>query len=279
MNRLAEWVSRLSLEFKAALLVGTLLLGTAVVMLVSRQSAIAGGMAVLLGVGMTVLVVNRVMRRLGRTRQALLEMTNGAQGATAEPRTRDQVDELAAICTALRQSVQLREQAWVERTDMLKQSIRDLEGAVLEWQSKSKAEFDLLDASREPVSPAVPIFQGMIVLPLSGQIGHKRAGLITASLLSGVEEYDARVAIIDITGVPEIDEQSALSLLCAAEAAELMGCRAVLTGLRPEFAQALVRLGVDAGNLVTRSDLEGGMRYGLASLGFGVSKRNEGPKV
>jgi rsbT co-antagonist protein RsbR len=119
----------------------------------------------------------------------------------------------------------------------------------------------------------VPVFQGIIVMSLVGSVDSQRAVAITTEMLSGIERYDARIVILDITGVPVVDTQVAKILLESARAAQLMGCQAVLTGIRPEIAQTMVELGIEAADLVTRSDLRGGMEYALEEMGLRLEKR------
>jgi rsbT co-antagonist protein RsbR len=173
------------------------------------------------------------------------------------------------------QTIEEREQAWALRADACQEHIADLGKALRELQSANEAQSAALKSAQRLSSPAVPVFQGIVVLPLIGQISRERAESIMANLLSGIETYDARVAIVDITGVAEMDEQSTLVLLRAAQAAELMGCQLILTGLRPELAHALVRAGADTARLITRGDLEDGLRFGLAKLGLSVSKHRK----
>jgi len=123
-------------------------------------------------------------------------------------------------------------------------------------------------------TPVIPVWQGVVVMPLTGQIKGSESQRVAQSLLRGIEREGARVAIVDITAVPAVDEQTVQVLLQVAQAAELMGCQPVLTGLRPEFAQALITLGIDTARLLTRSDLEGGMAYALGKLGFSVSRKH-----
>jgi rsbT co-antagonist protein RsbR len=126
---------------------------------------------------------------------------------------------------------------------------------------------------RELSSPVVPVLQGIIVMSLIGSIDSQRAVTITAEMLDGLERYDARIVILDITGVPVVDTQVAKILLESARAAQLMGCQTVLTGIRPEIAQTMVELGIEAADLVTRSDLQGGMEYALEEMGLHLEKR------
>lgn len=122
-------------------------------------------------------------------------------------------------------------------------------------------------------SPVVPVLQGVIVMSLVGSIDSERAVAITAEMLNGIERYDARIVILDITGVPVVDTRVAKILLESARAAQLMGCQTVLTGIRPEIAQTMVELGMEVTDLVSRSELQGGMEYALEEMGLRLEKR------
>jgi GAF domain-containing protein len=130
-----------------------------------------------------------------------------------------------------------------------------------------KAQGDLLATVRALSSPVIPIFEGIIVLPLVGGIDSDRAQRFTESLLAGIATQEAQVAIIDITGVPVVDTGVANYLLRAASAARLLGSEVVLVGIRPEVAQTVVQLGVDLAGIVTRADLQSGVEYALRSVG------------
>jgi PAS domain S-box-containing protein len=110
-------------------------------------------------------------------------------------------------------------------------------------------------------TPLIPINDQVMVMPLVGAIDSDRAGQVLQTLLHGIERSRARVAILDITGVPIVDTQVAKSLVVAAQAVRLLGARMVLTGIRPEVAQTLVGLGVDLGEIITQSSLQSGIAY------------------
>jgi rsbT co-antagonist protein RsbR len=114
-------------------------------------------------------------------------------------------------------------------------------------------------------TPLIPLNDNILVMPLVGAIDSRRAQQILETLLVGMAERQARVTILDITGVPVIDTQVAAALLRAAQAARLLGAQVVLTGIRPEVAQTLVGLGVDFGSVVTRSTLQRGIAYALTT--------------
>lgn len=110
-------------------------------------------------------------------------------------------------------------------------------------------------------APIVPISQGVLVLPLVGALDAARAEQMMQNLLAKVVERQARVAIIDVTGVPHIDTSSANALLQVARAVRLLGAQVVLTGIRPEVSQAIVSLNIDLTGIVTRRDLQSGIAF------------------
>jgi anti-anti-sigma factor len=121
-------------------------------------------------------------------------------------------------------------------------------------------------------TPILRIAPGALVVPLVGSLDSHRAGKVFDVLLQTVEEQQADLIILDITGVPIVDTQVANLLIQAARAARLLGTRTVLTGIRPDVAQTIVALGVDLGDIATLADLRAGIAYAL-------SARNSKPRA
>lgn len=126
---------------------------------------------------------------------------------------------------------------------------------------------------RELSSPLIPLANGVVVMPLIGKIDSNRVQQIMETLLEGVTNYEAEVAILDITGVPVVDEQIAHALLQAAQAVRLLGSHVVLTGIQPSIAQILVELGIDLRTLTTYSSLQKGIAYALQHVANGNKQR------
>jgi PAS domain S-box-containing protein len=151
----------------------------------------------------------------------------------------------------------------------------ELQRALEELQDTSQVQGQLLETIRALSAPAVPILEGIIVMPLSGEIDSERAQRILGNLLEGIGDHQAKIAIMDITGVPVVDTAVANHLIRAARAALLMGCRPLLVGIRPEMAQVIVELGIDMSGLVTFSDLQSGVEYALRILGMQLTQMAE----
>jgi rsbT co-antagonist protein RsbR len=117
---------------------------------------------------------------------------------------------------------------------------------------------------RELQTPLIPITDDIVIMPLIGTIDTERAQQVMETLLEGVAEHQAELAILDITGVAVVDTQVAQALMRAAQAVRLLGARVMLTGIQPQIAQTLVHLGVDLSEISTQGSLQAGMAAALS---------------
>lgn len=120
------------------------------------------------------------------------------------------------------------------------------------------------DALRELSTPLIPIARDVVIMPLIGTIDSGRAQMVLETLLEGVAQYQADLAILDITGVAMVDTQVAQALMRAAQAVKLLGAQVIVTGIQPPIAQMLVHLGVDLEGIITYATLQAGIAQALA---------------
>src|SRR5215213_10874750 len=147
----------------------------------------------------------------------------------------------------------------------------DMERAYTRTVSEQQEEQDqLLSTIRELSTPIIPVYEGILVLPLVGAIDSRRASEITERLLEAIAAQQAEIVIIDITGVSLIDTSTANHLLMTTRAANLLGSRVVLVGVGAEIAQTIVHLGVELRGLTTLADLQAGIAYALERLGLSI---------
>ncbi len=118
--------------------------------------------------------------------------------------------------------------------------------------------------------PIVQVWKGIVLVPLIGTLDSARTQQLMERLLERVTETESPVAVIDITGVPTIDTQTAQHLLETVSAVRLLGADVILTGVRPVIAQTLVHIGVDLSTISTRSSLAAGLQTALELLGLKV---------
>jgi rsbT co-antagonist protein RsbR len=128
------------------------------------------------------------------------------------------------------------------------------------------------EAIRELSTPVLQVRERLVILPIIGILDSQRARQVAEQLLRGIRTHRAKVVVIDITGVPEIDSTVANHLVQTVEASRLMGASVVITGLSPEIALTLVTIGVDLSKMNAVGDLQGGIEHAERLLGYEVTQ-------
>jgi rsbT co-antagonist protein RsbR len=131
------------------------------------------------------------------------------------------------------------------------------------------------DSLRQLSTPVLQVRERLLILPIIGVLDRERAQQLTEQLLRGIRTHRARVVVIDITGVPDVDEAVADHLVRTVDASRLMGAGVIITGLSSEIAQTLVTIGVDLDKMNTVGDLQGGIEEAERLLGFKVVRTDD----
>ncbi len=126
----------------------------------------------------------------------------------------------------------------------------------------------------EMATVIVQVWDGIILVPLIGMLDSVRTQQLMERLLQRLTETNSPVALIDITGVPTIDTQTAQHLIETIKAVRYIGSEVVLTGVRPAIAQTLVHLGIDLSGATTRSSLTAGLRVAFEIINIHVAKES-----
>ena len=132
---------------------------------------------------------------------------------------------------------------------------------------------------QELSTPVLPFREGMLLLPIIGQIDSQRARQLTEHLLVSIRANRAKVIVIDITGVATVDSRVANHLVQTVDAARLMGAKVVISGISPEIALTMVTLGIDLGPVYTVGDLQNGIEHAERLLGYRVEKIAESGEI
>lgn len=179
--------------------------------------------------------------------QRIIEILMEGAEAAARTKYQEESDRVSRITGEIR--------------DYLNKATMVLTKAIIKAQAEviEKQKDYLLELS----TPAIPLLEGILILPLIGTIDTRRAKQIMDNLLSGIVEAQADTVLIDISGVPIVDTQVAHHLMKTVQAARLLGARCIIVGIRPEFAQTIVRLGIDFGGMVTKNSLQAGLKLAL----------------
>jgi anti-anti-sigma regulatory factor len=161
------------------------------------------------------------------------------------------------------------EEAYAEVEKKVKERTAELERETAE---RERLQLEVIEVQRQALqdlsTPIIPLMEDIIVMPLIGNIDSTRARNITRTLLAGIRTHQAKVAILDITGVDIVDTGVANYLNKTIKAARLKGARTIITGISEAVAETIVDLGIDWGGIDTLSDLQSGLVAALNSLGI-----------
>ncbi|MEU4890783.1 STAS domain-containing protein [Streptomyces sp. NPDC044780] len=107
----------------------------------------------------------------------------------------------------------------------------------------------------EQSTPVVRLWRQVLAVPLIGTLDTARTQVVMENLLQAIQDHEALVAIVDITGVPTVDTAVAQHLMQTVNAVRLMGADCVISGVRPSIAQTIAQLGIDLSTILTRATL------------------------
>ncbi len=129
------------------------------------------------------------------------------------------------------------------------------------------------DELRETSTPITEIWDGVLTLPIIGTLDSSRTMLVMEALLNRIAKDHARAVVMDLTGVKNIDSQVSHHLIQMVRAVQLMGSDAIITGIHPEIARALVSLNIDLTGVTTRASLSDGLKEAFSRMGIQVTHK------
>jgi rsbT co-antagonist protein RsbR len=159
---------------------------------------------------------------------------------------------------------------------------RELEEELEKVTAAKMRELDekivIIEAQRRTLatlsSPVIRVWEGILVMPLVGDITEERSTNMIVKALGAIQESGASVLIIDATGVTHIDNNVALRLVPLVQAVKLIGAGCFVVGVSATMARTLVDVAVDLGPIGWFGTLHEGLRAALRSQG-----RQSGPRA
>lgn len=154
----------------------------------------------------------------------------------------------------------------------------ELSGYVTDITNKKRLERkaeEQAEALLEQSMPIVQIWEGITLATVVGTLDTNRAQQLTEELLDELTAQESSVALVDITGVPDVDTATAQHLIDTVNAVSLLGSEVIITGINPEIAQTLVQLGITMNEIRTKSTLSAGLELALQMLPDDVSASEE----
>ncbi len=196
------------------------------------------------------------------SREVLLATIRRLTDATRQSRQQqNRIRQLERAQLELSQEIQRSD----ERVAKLEQTQKATAHAADE---QLRAQLELLSQQQASImalaTPIIQVWDGVLVLPLIGELDEQRMQSLTESLLLALQERRARFAVLDLTGVPSLNESSAQHLYRVATAVRLLGAEALLCGLRSQVVQTVTSLGVDLSAISTTRSLQDALRRCIA---------------
>ncbi|MFE4142930.1 STAS domain-containing protein [Peribacillus sp. YIM B13472] len=96
--------------------------------------------------------------------------------------------------------------------------------------------------------PIIPITSTTCVLPLIGTIDNSRIQIIEEKVLQEIGKLRIQTLILDLSGIIDMEVEIINDFLKILDGTAMMGCKAVVTGLRPEVVTKMIRSGIQLDN-------------------------------
>lgn len=152
-------------------------------------------------------------------------------------------------------------------TSELTQAQREQRRQNRELQQSLASQRSLIDTINDLTAPAVPLWEGVLLLPIVGHLDSHRSQRIVDELLHKVQAGRVRYVILDVSGIAAIDTAIARQLIDAGQSLRLLGATPLIVGINPEIAQTIVHLGVELRGLLMRADLQSALSFVLGAAG------------
>lgn len=122
---------------------------------------------------------------------------------------------------------------------------------------------ELREVLEELATPTIRIWKDIVLVPLIGTLDSERAQSMAEKLLNFASSNRAKVVIVDVTGVALIDTIVGGFLIEMFNAVKFLGCEVILTGINPNIAHTLVKLGINFNMVTVKRDLESGLKHAI----------------
>ena len=176
------------------------------------------------------------------------EKTLGTMQLSSLGEVKDFTEEEIGICQTIANQVAIA----IENAHLYEKEQRAME--LLKEQQKAFMEVSV---------PVVKIWNRILLVPLIGVFDSARAQLVMETLLTEIENTQAKVVILDVSGIPVVDSLVAKHLIRTVSAVKLMGAECIVTGIRSRISQTIVQLGIDLSGITTRTALAEGLKVAL----------------
>jgi rsbT co-antagonist protein RsbR len=124
---------------------------------------------------------------------------------------------------------------------------------------------ELLETQRKLLEnlsvPIIPISEAISIIPLIGAIDNKRASTIEDKLITEIGNSHIQTLILDLSGVAMMEIEVMQHLIRVINGISMMGCKTIITGLRPEIVKVVINSGISFEQV---AELKGTLQFALS---------------
>ena len=209
-------------------------------------------------------------QRLSDILSHLTEVAGGKMDLELEITSEDEIGHLEQMLNEMVLNLKFAGEAIMEERDKLDERVKERTVSLEKEIEEHKRAKEVIERQTAEImelsTPVIQVWKGVVIAPLIGTLDSDRTQHFMERFLEGITEAESPVALVDITGVPVVDTQTAQHLIEAITAAQLLGTRVILTGVRPAIAQTMVHLGLNLSGIETQASLAVGLKMALEML-------------
>ncbi|MEM8530562.1 MAG: HAMP domain-containing protein [Chloroflexota bacterium] len=219
----------------------------------ARTTSILGVSAILIALVWSLLFPARFVRPLVALQQATKRLSDGDFDTRVTIQRRDEFGQLA--------------DGFNQMADTIKTQVVELDQTAVVHKQNEQLQA-LLHLVQELETPAVPLLDGVLLVPLVGYLDARRAQRISDVILQTAHTHKAQIVIVDITGISGIDTPTAQYIQQLAMSLQLLGARVLLTGITASVAQTIIELNISFQDITTYGSLQDGVAEVLQQVAY-----------
>lgn len=230
----------------------------------AARAQLVAGCAAFAGVSGGLLAMFHLL--LGRIQRDLRERSTLLSGA--KERLEQEIEvrivaqrELEGALSASAAASQVKTESLAQREEAL----RELHAAKGDLEQQLQTIERQRVTIRELSLPIVDVWDEILALSIVGPVDAARAADMMEGLLRRIVDAQARWIILDVTGLPAIDDEVATRLARVAKAVRLLGCDCIVTGISPHIARAFVSLGIELDDIRPLRSLKDGIKHCMSA--------------
>jgi rsbT co-antagonist protein RsbR len=132
---------------------------------------------------------------------------------------------------------------------------------------------ELKELVRKIPSPILPVYEGVVVVPLIGEYDEERGRELVIETLHQLPGHKANFLILDLTGLSKnITEQTAAFISKIGLAASLIGTDTILVGISQELSIVISQSNISFSKFDCFQTLQHGIHYALSQSGRKIIK-------